>query len=93
MHIRDLHVDVELDKKALSAVRGGTSIPAGGQTQHPGLPTFGGDWTQLNADIKGYFGTVRAGSEFPAINIGAPATPEIATPNVATPVAPTAGVI
>ncbi len=77
MHIKDLHVDIELDSAALSAVRGGTSMLAGEQPQQPGLPTFGGDWTQFNTDIKGYIGGVKAGAGFPSMDIATPAAPAI----------------
>ncbi len=91
MHIKDLKMDVELDSTALATIRGGggnyltseayptwdfTPMPM--QPQQPQIPTFGGDWAKLNADVKNYIGGVKAGAGFPGHDIIAPGRPEIA---------------
>lgn len=76
MHINDLKMDVDLDGAALAAIRGGYSVLAGEQPQYPELPTFGGDWTKLNADIESYIGSVKSGAGFPEIDIAAPTVPD-----------------
>lgn len=76
MHIKDLHIDVELDSAALSAVRGG-SLYAPIEPERTALPTFGGDWGTFNEDVKGYIGDIKAGAGFPDISMATPSVPEM----------------
>ena len=76
MHIKDLKMDVELEIEALAAISGGScsGVPncQDGPAQAPIFPSFGGDWTQLNTDIKGYIGDVKAGAGFPSAEVSIP---------------------
>lgn len=77
MHIKDLHIDIELDSAALSAVRGGSSMYAPTAPERPAFPTFGGDWGTFSNDLKGYIGDIKTGAGFPDIEMPAPSVPEV----------------
>lgn len=58
MHIKDLNLDVELDRAALAAIHGGScsGIP-GCSDDYPqphGLPSFDGDWSKFHTELVDY---------------------------------------
>ena len=80
MHIKDLKLDIELDRAALAVIRGGSSseiaqaYPWGSKYQG-GMPVFNGDSSWFRTEVMGSIGAPKL--EAPVVDL--PSLPGIGT--------------